>query len=293
MTRHSKNATDSSHFRYHEKARAGLGTVSQRLGTDSQLPFGHCCLSLAPVEDAVMSPSGHIYEREAILEYLLKKTKDLKKQAKIFEQQQEQIINEERRKVDDEADAAIDKFVDSVEGVATVVKRKISDEESKNSYLESRKRKIDDTSREKQQEALRQVAPWLPSFTPDAAPASIKAPPKRPPSPMSGRPLKVADLIPLDLVRESSDKTTALGESVKFICPISRKTISSQEVIAIKKTHQIMLESVARELAYPTMTCPVTGTKFKMSDVIPVARTASGFASSGSVEAKKYRPSIN
>jgi nitric oxide synthase-interacting protein len=54
-----------------------------------------------------------------------------------------------------------------------------------------------------------------------------------------------------------------------------------------------MLESVAKELAYPTMTCPVTGKKFHMSEVVQVAQIASGFASTGSVEAKKYRPSMN
>ena len=35
--------------------------------------------------------------------------------------------------------------------------------------MESRKKKIDDTTREKKQQELRQVAPWLPSFTPEAA----------------------------------------------------------------------------------------------------------------------------
>lgn len=54
-----------------------------------------------------------------------------------------------------------------------------------------------------------------------------------------------------------------------------------------------MLESVAQELAYPSMTCPVTGLRFQMADVVQVAQVASGFASTGSVEAKKYRPSMN
>ena len=42
------------------------------------------------------------------------------------------------------------------------------------SYFESRKRVIDDTSRDKKQQELRQVAPWLPSFTPEAAAAALK-----------------------------------------------------------------------------------------------------------------------
>jgi hypothetical protein len=84
------------------------------------------------VEDAVISPSGHMYEREVILEYLLKKTKELKKQAKMFAQQQEQAVMDERQRQQEEGDAVLNKFVDTVEGVANVVKRKASEVESKN-----------------------------------------------------------------------------------------------------------------------------------------------------------------
>ena len=62
--------------------------MTQRLGTESQLPFGYCCLSMHPAEEAVVSPSGHIYSREFILEYLLTKSKELKKAAKAFEEQE-------------------------------------------------------------------------------------------------------------------------------------------------------------------------------------------------------------
>lgn len=53
-----------------------------------------------------------------------------------------------------------------------------------------------------------------------------------------------------------------------------------------------MLESAARDLAYPTMTCPLTGERFKMSDVIELQEAATGFAASGQVEAKRYKPSM-
>ena len=74
---------------------------------------------------------------------------------------------------------------------------------------------------------------------------------------------------------------------------VYRKTIVSQQVVAIKKTHQIMIESVAKELAYPSMTCPVTGQPFEVKDVLPLVRAVSGFAATGRVEAKKYRPGMN
>ena len=66
----------------------GVGSLKQRLGTESQLPFGYCGLSMYPADDAVVTPSGHIYGRESILEYLLTKSRELKEQMKAFEEQQ-------------------------------------------------------------------------------------------------------------------------------------------------------------------------------------------------------------
>ncbi len=54
-----------------------------------------------------------------------------------------------------------------------------------------------------------------------------------------------------------------------------------------------MLESAAEELAYPTMTCPLTGKKFTMNDIVPIVQAVSSFAASGRVEATKYRPNFN
>lgn len=95
MVRHSKNVGDKHHFGHFEKGKTDTGTITARLGTDSQLPFGYCCLSLNPVEDPVISPSGHIYSREAILEYLLLKTQELKKQAKLYENQE--LLKEDKK----------------------------------------------------------------------------------------------------------------------------------------------------------------------------------------------------
>ena len=85
--RHSKNTGSRPHFTYNEKSKAA-GSLTQRLGGDSQLPFGYCALSLAPAEDPVVSPSGRLYSREFILEYILTKNQELKKQQREYEAQQ-------------------------------------------------------------------------------------------------------------------------------------------------------------------------------------------------------------
>jgi nitric oxide synthase-interacting protein len=54
-----------------------------------------------------------------------------------------------------------------------------------------------------------------------------------------------------------------------------------------------MLADAAEQLAYPTMTCPVTGKPFKKDDVLELVTAASGFCASGTVQASIRRPSIN
>eukprot|EP01034_Spumella_vulgaris_P022185 gene22185-28295_t len=171
-----------------------------------------------PAEEAVVSPSGHIYSREYILEYLLTKSKELKKVTKAFEAQE--------------------------------------------------------TANRRSEE----------QFTPQAKEAEIKEPLRRPPSPCSGRPLRSKDLIPIQLIRESGSENSS--GVVRYLCPVTRKTITTQKVILIKSTGALMLEQSAKDLAYPTMTCPITGRPFKTDDVLEFSTAASGFAASGQVEAK-------
>ena len=93
-SRHSKNAGDRGFHTFKETHTNDFGTQKARLSTDSQLPFGYCPLSLAPIDEAVLSPSGRLYNREAILDYLLQKTQELKKHQVAYEKQQQLCAQE-------------------------------------------------------------------------------------------------------------------------------------------------------------------------------------------------------
>ncbi|TRZ07883.1 hypothetical protein HGM15179_019222, partial [Zosterops borbonicus] len=80
MTRHGKNCTAGAVYSYHERkkdtAASGYGTQRVRVGRDAIKDFDCCCLSLQPCRDPVVTPEGFLYEREAIVGYLLhQKTK--------------------------------------------------------------------------------------------------------------------------------------------------------------------------------------------------------------------------
>ncbi|XP_066843244.1 nitric oxide synthase-interacting protein-like [Anser cygnoides] len=87
MTRHGKNCTAGAVYTYHEKrkdtAASGYGTQRLRLGRDAVKDFDCCCLSLQPCRDPVVTPDGFLYEREAILQYLLQQRAELARQRKV------------------------------------------------------------------------------------------------------------------------------------------------------------------------------------------------------------------
>jgi nitric oxide synthase-interacting protein len=64
-------------------------------------------------------------------------------------------------------------------------------------------------------------------------------------------------------------------------------------MLLIKSTNTLVMESIAKELVYPTMQCPITGRKIKAEDIIELVPASSGFSQSGVVEATKHVPSIN
>jgi len=252
------------------------------------LPFGHCCLSLSQIEgDAVATPSGHIYSREAIVQYLLTKNRELKEQKAEYDRQRLQVENRRAEWEEKQQKKSQQNFRRKDQGAmsnALVLKDDGSGQETKD------------------ENSLSHVSYWLASSQPGAAAAGgddgfdyekelmalPSPPPDRPPSPMSGEPLKLKQLIPLYLVHEQDEGIKNDGGRV--LCSVSHKRITTQETVAVKG--QVMLKTVFNELAKPTMTCPVTGKKFKGKDVITLMKGKSGFAASGNVEAKKYNPTL-
>ena len=133
------------------------------------------------------------------------------------------IAAEDERKRQEEVQRAITNFAESEDGIDRIVKRKATTlEEQQTPQMSSRKRLIDDTDRETQMKQLKEINPWLPQFTPQAEESRLKKPPKRPLSPMTSRPLRVSDLIPINMHRETEAGSNSSETIVKFICPVSR-----------------------------------------------------------------------
>ena len=291
MTRKSKQPGGHNPLTSHERKKllGDYGTQTARLGTASQRRFGDCALSLAPAVDPVCTPSGNIYSREAIVQYLLTKTTELKEARA---QRDAEIAQDERKQAAKEADEqhkAAQKFVQKDQGA---VQSQIGEHAK---TLDAKKgKKISMESTEEGKKGLKRTSYWLSEYSPGGKDddggneknKTRKPIPDRPPSPMTGAPLRRKDLVSIELSR-------AEGSSGNVTCAVSGKAITTQKAIAIKKTGKVMLEDVYEQLAKPDMVCPCTGRKFKEKDVIQLAKAGSGYAGGGvTVEAKRYKPTL-
>jgi len=306
--KHSKNANSGKIFNRKDfsHARDGgfgsqfgswhdgwQGTQTQRLGGDSHMPFGFCSLSLQPCVEPVATPSGHLYSREAIFEYLLSKKKELSKQQKAYQAQQDEVVEEKNLQADAAHETDLQNFIDCQEGITD---RSASAAPEPVTAVEARKQleiemiggKRDGTSEQltKKRKQILNSSFWCPSGHSDSVKTAIQKPDKRPRSPMSGNPLRLKDLIHLDI------PTDPHVSEVTYLCAVSKKELKHQKIVLIKSTGQVMLKKCFDELAKPDMQCPVTGKTFKDSDVIDLRTGGTGFAAHNAVVAKKYRPSM-
>lgn len=118
MTRHARNCTAGAVYTYHEKKKdataSGYGTNTQRVGKDSVKDFDCCCLTLQPCRNPVITfvflcinfritislsyltvnffyrKDGYLFDKEAILEYVLTKKKECARKLKEYEKQKQQ-----------------------------------------------------------------------------------------------------------------------------------------------------------------------------------------------------------
>ena len=91
MTRHGKNCTASAVYSYHEKKRdtkaSGYGSQAERLSKDAVKGFDCCGLTLQPCREPVITSEGHLYDKEAILEYIVHQKQDYAKKLQAYEKE--------------------------------------------------------------------------------------------------------------------------------------------------------------------------------------------------------------
>lgn len=289
MTRHGKNCTAGAVYTYHEKkkdtAASGYGTQNIRLSRDAVKDFDCCCLSLQPCHDPVVTPDGFLYEREAILEYILRQKKEIARQMKAYEKQRG-ARREEQKEL--QRAAAQDQVRGFLEKEAAIVSRPLNPFTPR---LPDPEEAQPGPSKDKDK-ALPSF--WIPSLTPEAKATKLQKPSKIVTCPMSGKPLRMSDLtsVRFTALDASLDRVGLITRSERYVCAVTRDSLSNATPCAVLRPSGavVTLECVDK-LIRKDMVDPVNGEKLTDRDIIVLQRGGTGFAGSGvKLQAEKSRP---
>jgi len=287
MTRHARNCTAGAVYTYHEKQKdaqtSGYGTNALRLGKDSLRNFDCCCLSLQPCKNPVITLDGYLFDKESILEYVIAKKNEVSRQLKEYEKQKR------REDEDIEALAAssrkqeVNKFVKQESGITV-----------SSNYTPKRQAETPSISNMAAGKAKNVPSFWIPSQTPQAKKSKAKLPDKTVYCPMSGKPLKMKDLIPVKFteIKDPSEKRSLIAREERYMCPISRDTLNNSVPCAvIRTTGDVVTMECVEKIIKKDWLHPLTGGKLTEKDIILVQRGATGFSSTNdNLEAKEARP---
>lgn len=292
MSRHSKHSNDRMFFTAKERADAGYSkTRKEVMGTDCFLPFGFCGLSLKAPKDPVATPDGNIFDREAILECLLQQKLEIQAQQKKFDEQERK--KEQRLKALDQEDELrqLEEFTRAEQGLLSQDlrhKRALEQADSKQDGVPEKKLRKGELLKVDKSE-LRAKSFWTKEFTPTAAPAEIKKVDTTTRCPMTGKKLKVKDLISVKMDVADQKLLDQGGGKGVFCCAVSKNPIVFQQAVLLKPSGVVILESVWKDIVSKEMKCPVTGKKLKgEEDILKLSTGGSGFSAHNDVEAKSF-----
>lgn len=283
MTRHARNCTAGAVYTYHEKkkdaAASGYGTNTQRVGKDSVKDFDCCCLTLQPCRNPVITKDGYLFDKESILEYILTKKREYARKLKEYEKQKQR---KEEQSQEETANEELKKLQNFLKGEKTIVSNGAST--------------TDGASVSNMKNGKDKMLPsfWIPSKTPEAKETNLQKPDKTIYCPISGKPLKMKDLIPIKFtqVQDPDDKRSLIVKQARYMCPITHDVLGNNvPCAAIKTTGDVVTMECVEKLIKKDWINPLDNSKLTPSDIIPLQRGGTGYAFvNDSLEGKHERP---
>lgn len=135
---------------------------------------------------------------------------------------------------------------------------------------------------------------WVPSQTPDASRAKLQKPDPRIYCPVSGKPLRIKDLIEVKFTPiPSNDNKSLIAKEARYMCAVTSDVLTNAQQLAIIRTtgHCVTMDCVER-LIKKDWIHPLTNEKLTENDIIILQRGGTGFSSANELEAKTSRPAL-
>ncbi|CAB4023144.1 Nitric oxide synthase-interacting [Paramuricea clavata] len=289
MTRHGKNCTAGAVYTYHERKKdaeqSGFGSKNVRLGKDSVKDFDCCSLTLQPCREPVITPDGYLYDKESILESLLHQKKEMARKTKAFEKQK-------RREEQEKHELKVAMERSKVERFEKLEKRLTT--KPHDAFNTSKKDEPSTSTANNTKVGKELPSFWIPSLTPQAKPDEAKKPDTKTRCPMSGKPLRIKDLIPVKFTVAAGDDKSLITREVRYKCAVTHDALGNSVPCAVlANTGNVVTMDCVEKLIKKDMLCPFTSEKLKESDIVAIQRGGTGFSGSGvELSAKKDGPAM-
>ncbi|XP_065659621.1 nitric oxide synthase-interacting protein [Hydra vulgaris] len=301
MTRHGRNSTAGAVYTYHEKQRdsktSGWGSLKTRFSKDAIKEFDCCSLTLQPCKDPVVTTEGHLYEREAILEYILHQKQTFAKKIKAYKKQLKKDKEEAEESNEKSERLKVSQFI----GLETSIATKRENPFKSTDDSGSTKKKKDNDSLQSikntsETEKMKLPSFWIPTLTPQAKETRLEKPDSTVYCPMSGKVLKMKDLISVKFtLAPHTDSKSLITKHERYICPVTKDVLSNKVPCAVLRPsgHVVTIECIEK-FVKKDWVCPITGNKLHPSDIIEIKRGGTGFAgvSGSELEGKLYGASL-
>lgn len=238
-------------------------------------------------------PDGYLYEREAILEYILHQKKEIARQMKAYEKQRG-ARREEQKEL--QRAAAQDQVRGFLEKEAAIVSRPLNPFTPKAASGDSPDDAQPGPSAGPAGKDKDKALPsfWIPSLTPEAKATKLEKPSRVVTCPMSGKPLRMSDLTPVRFtpLDSSVDRVGLITRSERYVCAVTRDSLSNATPCAVlRPSGAVVTLECVEKLIRKDMVDPVNGEKLTDRDIIVLQRGGTGFAGSGvKLQAEKSRP---
>ncbi|KAH8368121.1 hypothetical protein KR084_007334 [Drosophila pseudotakahashii] len=304
MTRHARNCTAGAVYTYNEKKRdaaeSGYGTNAQRLGKDSVKSFDCCSLTLQPCRRPVITKDGYLFDKEAILQYIVTKKNEYSRRLKEYERLRRAEEDQLSQEANSKQQARMERFVNAEKPAMTpahsssvAASSSASEKPSTSSSSTSGASSISNMTNghEKKLPSF-----WLPSECPNAGLAKAQKPDATIYCPVSQQPLRVKDLIDVKftLLRDGDSKRSLIAKEARYMCPITHDVLSNAVPCAIlRPTGDVVTMECVERLIRKDMIHPLTDRKLKDKDIIPMQRGGTGYATTNdNLSAKEKRPML-
>jgi len=316
-SRRSKNQNLKGCYTYHErlkdKEQMQYGNFERRISKDSIRDYDVCCLSLQATKEPVVSKDGILFDKESVLQYIIKQKAKNKNQKKLYEEYIKSLKDQEDRK----------KRIDKIKEINQFVKTANS--------VTLRSDPIDNPLRSVRGDSTPAVGSsfWVAGTVRDTHFATltdgkgtlkrkletedglldgtgcgklrkvVEKPDKHVRCPITNNPLEYKDLIhirfkKIDGAANAKSKSTIAGQAnrdakARYCCAISGDPLTNATKLVIIKSPGKEFASVVSEGAYntsvkPTGICPFTNKKLDKDAVLYLKRGGTGFSSSNDLQ---------